>query len=50
VLGEIDGGPGGGPDGGEAVATEVRGNAYRTGRHTFELDPDDPLGTGFQVR
>jgi proline racemase len=42
VLGETDGD--------DAVATEVRGSAYRTGRHTFELDPDDPLGVGFQVR
>jgi proline racemase/trans-L-3-hydroxyproline dehydratase len=42
VLGEVDGG--------DAVATEVEGAAYRTGRHTFELDPDDPLGVGFQVR
>ena len=40
VLGRVDGG----------VATEVRGCAYRTGRHTFELDPDDPLGVGFQLR
>jgi proline racemase len=40
VLGEVDGG----------VATEVRGAAYRTGHHTFELDPDDPLGVGFQLR
>jgi proline racemase/trans-L-3-hydroxyproline dehydratase len=40
VLAERDGG----------VATEVRGEAYRTGRHTFELDPDDPLGRGFQLR
>jgi proline racemase len=32
------------------VVTEVRGNAYRTGRHTFELDPDDPIGEGFQLR
>jgi proline racemase len=47
VVGEVDGVEGG-P--GEAVATEVRGSAYRTGRHTFELDPDDPLGVGFQVR
>jgi len=33
-----------------AVVTEVEGSAYRTGRHTFELDPDDPLGTGFLLR
>ena len=33
-----------------AVVTEVEGSAYRTGRATFELDPDDPLGTGFLLR
>jgi proline racemase/trans-L-3-hydroxyproline dehydratase len=33
-----------------AVVTEVRGNAYRTGEHRFTLDPDDPLGAGFQLR
>ena len=33
-----------------AVVTEVEGSAYRTGRHSFELDPDDPLGTGFLLR
>jgi proline racemase len=33
-----------------AVITEVEGRAYRTGRHTFELDPDDELGTGFLLR
>jgi proline racemase len=32
------------------VITEVRGNAYRTGEHVFHLDPDDPLGEGFQLR
>jgi len=32
------------------VVTEVEGSAYRTGRATFELDPDDPLGTGFLLR
>jgi proline racemase len=32
------------------VVTEVTGSAYRTGRHVFELDPDDPLGTGFLLR
>jgi proline racemase/trans-L-3-hydroxyproline dehydratase len=37
-------------DGRDAVTTEVRGAAYRTGRHEFELDPDDPLGVGFQLR
>ena len=33
-----------------AVVTEVEGSAHRTGRHVFELDPDDPLGTGFLLR
>jgi proline racemase len=33
-----------------AVITEVEGSAYRTGRHAFELDPDDPLGNGFLLR
>lgn len=33
-----------------AVVTEVEGSAYRTGTHTFVLDPDDDLGLGFQLR
>jgi proline racemase len=33
-----------------AVITEVEGSAFRTGRHVFELDPEDPLGTGFLLR
>ena len=33
-----------------SVVTEVSGSAYRTGRHAFELDPRDPLGTGFLLR
>ena len=33
-----------------AVIPEVSGMAYRTGRHTFELDPADPLGEGFVLR
>jgi proline racemase len=33
-----------------AVVTEVEGSAYRTGRHAFELDPQDELGTGFLLR
>jgi proline racemase len=33
-----------------AVRTWVRGSAYRTGEHTFHLDPRDPLGTGFLLR
>jgi proline racemase len=32
------------------VLTEVEGMAYRTGEHTFTLDPRDPLGTGFVLR
>jgi len=37
-------------EGRPAVVTEVEGNAFRTGRHAFELDPSDPLGAGFQLR
>jgi proline racemase len=33
-----------------AVVTDVEGSAFRTGEHAFELDPDDPLGTGFLLR
>jgi proline racemase len=33
-----------------AVVTEVEGTAHRTGRHVFELDPEDELGTGFLLR
>ena len=36
-----------GPNG---VITQVEGNAFRTGEHTFVLDPADPLGDGFQLR
>jgi len=32
------------------VVTEIEGSAFQTGRHVFELDPDDPLGTGFLLR
>ncbi len=32
------------------VIPEVDGRAYRTGEHTFVLDPDDPVGTGFTLR
>jgi proline racemase len=38
---------------GESAAgllTEVEGTAFRTGEHTFSLDPRDPLGTGFVLR
>jgi proline racemase len=34
----------------DAVVTTVRGSAYRTGEHTFILDPNDSLGHGFQLR
>jgi proline racemase len=34
----------------QAVVAEVEGMAYRTGKHRFDLDPDDPLGTGFVLR
>ncbi|MEV1242082.1 proline racemase family protein [Nonomuraea sp. NPDC050022] len=34
----------------QGVVAEIEGMAYRTGRHTFELDPEDPLGTGFVLR
>jgi proline racemase len=37
-------------DGADGILTEVTGTAYRTGRHRFELDPSDPLGTGFVLR
>lgn len=33
-----------------AVIPEVSGMAYRTGEHTFVLDPGDPVGTGFVLR
>jgi proline racemase len=33
-----------------AVVTEVEGSAFCTGRHVFELDPADELGTGFLLR
>lgn len=33
-----------------AVVTEVKGSASRTGRHRFELDPGDEVGTGFLLR
>jgi len=34
----------------DAVITEVEGSAWLTGYHTFVLEPDDPLGTGFLLR
>jgi len=33
-----------------ALVTEVEGNAHRTGRHEFVLDPRDPLPDGFFLR
>lgn len=33
-----------------AVITEVEGSAHLTGYHTFVLEPEDPLGTGFLLR
>jgi proline racemase len=33
-----------------SIITEVEGSAFRTGTHEFELDPRDPLGTGFLLR
>ena len=33
-----------------SVITEVAGSAFKTGTHEFELDPRDPLGTGFLLR
>lgn len=33
-----------------AVIPEVSGMAFRTGQHTFILDPSDELGTGFVLR
>ena len=32
------------------VVPEVTGTAYRTGEHTFILEADDDLGTGFVLR
>lgn len=32
------------------VVAEIDGMAYRTGEHTFVLDPADPLGPGFVLR
>ncbi len=44
VVGEAD------VAGTPAVLTEVEGSAYRTGEHSFTLEPDDPLGDGFLLR
>ncbi len=32
-----------------AIVPEITGSAYITGMHTFIIDPDDPIGTGFQL-
>ncbi|WP_232622874.1 proline racemase family protein [Pareuzebyella sediminis] len=34
----------------KAVIPEVEGKAYITGMHTFYMDPDDPIKTGFILR
>ncbi len=33
-----------------AIATQVKGSAYITGRHEFFIDPTDPLADGFLLR
>lgn len=33
-----------------AIIPQVEGTAYITGKHTFLIDPDDPLQTGFILR
>ncbi len=33
-----------------AVVPEVEGRSFITGRHTFYVDPEDPLGHGFLLR
>ena len=35
---------------GPGVITSVEGSAHRYGRSELTLDPDDPLGLGFQLR
>ncbi len=37
-------------DEGEAIIPQVTGMAYRTGEHTFHIDPADPLVPGFILR
>ena len=32
------------------MTTVIEGRAFRTGRHVFELDPDDEVGLGFALR
>ena len=33
-----------------AIVTEIEGSAWITGEHTFVIDDDDPLKTGFGFR
>lgn len=33
-----------------SVITQIEGMAYRSGQHSFALDPHDPIGLGFQLR
>lgn len=44
VTGEVE------LNGSPAVITEIQGSAHRTGRHIFELERADTLGTGFILR
>jgi Proline racemase len=37
-------------DGRPAVIPQVTRTAYRTGKHVFWIDPDDPLVPGFVLR
>ena len=37
-------------DGTDAVVPRITGMAYKTGEHTFTVDPDDPLVPGFVLR
>ena len=32
-----------------AIVPEITGSAYVTGMHTFVMDPEDPIGPGFQL-
>jgi proline racemase len=34
----------------DAIVPEVTGRAFITGRHTFWVDPADPLREGFLLR
>ena len=37
-------------DGHDAVVPQVSGMAYKSGEHTFTVDPHDPLVPGFVLR